>query len=466
MKHRQDYPHMHVPLKIGSKSMKRRGVHQPNSTSLDPPQVSISESPTLELLAPSSSPSSSNKPKEDDSHTGPQKSISVEESDAAGNSSESECVLSDPCSYAVHDFDEGFSPERKVSFLNENIDKFDEQGLKDKKKKRHHHSHHPKFRKYSLPDVPQKKRHHNHHSDNRQDGSNFNKSRRVSTQPEDQDLLPNDRDQLDSHRSDDQRAPRRHKTPRPSNVSLMHIGKGSELHPSLKKLYDHSPHAIFVELAEICTIDSARDEREWKETARWIKYEEDVEEGVDRWGKPHVASLSFHSLLNLRRCLEEGLVRLDMEERDLPAIAYRISEDLYKEDLIKEEDKAKIMRCLLLRHRHVNDHQDRGFRFSNKKQSYSSLQKTDSGTWILDSGCTDHMTSHREKFCSFIPYESVVEVAGGGVLRSTGYGDVNLKLSKKNGGYQITLMKVLYVPELNENLQSLSLTAERDGSYI
>lgn len=65
------------------------------------------------------------------------------------------------------------------------------------------------------------------------------------------------------------------------------------------------------------------DEREWKETARWIKYEEDVEEGVDRWGKPHVASLSFHSLLNLRRCLEEGLVLLDLEEKDLPAIAYR-----------------------------------------------------------------------------------------------------------------------------------------------
>ncbi|KAG5894650.1 hypothetical protein JTB14_017363 [Gonioctena quinquepunctata] len=59
-------------------------------------------------------------------------------------------------------------------------------------------------------------------------------------------------------------------------------------------------------------------------------------------------------------------------------------------------------------------------------------QKTDSGTWILDSGCTDHMTSHCGKFCSFIPYESVVEVAGGGVLRSTGYGDINLQLSKKN----------------------------------
>lgn len=50
------------------------------------------------------------------------------------------------------------------------------------------------------------------------------------------------------------------------------------------------------------------EEREWKETARWIKYEEDVEEGADRWGQPHVASLSFHSLLNLRRCLETGLL--------------------------------------------------------------------------------------------------------------------------------------------------------------
>lgn len=126
---------------------------------------------------------------------------------------------------------------------------------------------------------------------------------------------------------------------------------------------------IFVELDELFT---SNEEREWKETARWIKYEEDVEEGVDRWGKPHVASLSFHSLLNLRKCLEDGVVILDIEERDLPAIAYRISEELFKEDLIREDDKSKIMRALLLRHRHVNEHHDR-FRFA-KKYSYASLQ--------------------------------------------------------------------------------------------
>jgi len=81
------------------------------------------------------------------------------------------------------------------------------------------------------------------------------------------------------------------------------------------------------------------EDREWKETARWIKYEEDVEEGSDRWGKPHVASLSFHSLLNLRRCLETGVVLLDLNEKDLPAVAYRVVEQVsYPLKWIKEKD--------------------------------------------------------------------------------------------------------------------------------
>lgn len=92
-----------------------------------------------------------------------------------------------------------------------------------------------------------------------------------------------------------------------------------------KKMYDHSPHEVFVQLDELT---GSGEDREWKETARWIKYEEDVEEGADRWGRPHVASLSFHSLLNLRRCLETGVVLMDLEEKDLPSVAYRIVEQV------------------------------------------------------------------------------------------------------------------------------------------
>lgn len=76
---------------------------------------------------------------------------------------------------------------------------------------------------------------------------------------------------------------------------------------SLSNLRDLVPawcSQVFVELNEL-TIDKNQ-EMQWKETARWIKFEEDVEEETDRWGKPHVASLSFRSLLELRKTISHG----------------------------------------------------------------------------------------------------------------------------------------------------------------
>jgi len=61
---------------------------------------------------------------------------------------------------------------------------------------------------------------------------------------------------------------------------------------------------VFVELNEL--IVEKDHEMRWKERARWIKFEENVEEETDRWGKPHVASLSFRSLLELRRTITHG----------------------------------------------------------------------------------------------------------------------------------------------------------------
>lgn len=47
------------------------------------------------------------------------------------------------------------------------------------------------------------------------------------------------------------------------------------------------------------------------------------------------------------------------------------------EELIHPDDKAAVMRALLLRHRHVNDHSHGSFHFGptrRKYSSYSSLQ--------------------------------------------------------------------------------------------
>ena len=54
---------------------------------------------------------------------------------------------------------------------------------------------------------------------------------------------------------------------------------------------------------------------------RWLKFEEDVEDGGDRWSKPYVATLSLHSLFELRSCILNGTVMLDMRANTLDEIA-------------------------------------------------------------------------------------------------------------------------------------------------
>ena len=57
--------------------------------------------------------------------------------------------------------------------------------------------------------------------------------------------------------------------------------------------------------------------------ARWIKYEEDLNAEKGQWGKPHVATLSFKALVNLRLCMEGGTLMLDVTVRDLPELLHR-----------------------------------------------------------------------------------------------------------------------------------------------
>uniref|UniRef100_A0A8D2LF85 Anion exchange protein n=1 Tax=Varanus komodoensis TaxID=61221 RepID=A0A8D2LF85_VARKO len=43
---------------------------------------------------------------------------------------------------------------------------------------------------------------------------------------------------------------------------------------------------------------------------RWIKFEEKVEDGGERWSKPQVATVSLHALFELRTCLQKGSLLL------------------------------------------------------------------------------------------------------------------------------------------------------------
>ena len=82
-------------------------------------------------------------------------------------------------------------------------------------------------------------------------------------------------------------------------------------------------------------------------SSRWIKYEEDLEAERGQWGKPHVASLSFSSLVSLRRCLEDATMILDITVRDLPELLHRVVEDLSEKAIIQEEQKSKVLSSFL-----------------------------------------------------------------------------------------------------------------------
>uniref|UniRef100_A0A8C5FWG2 Anion exchange protein n=1 Tax=Gadus morhua TaxID=8049 RepID=A0A8C5FWG2_GADMO len=103
---------------------------------------------------------------------------------------------------------------------------------------------------------------------------------------------------------------------------------------------------------EMDTLQQDGDELEWKESARWVKFEEKVEEGGERWSKPHVSTLTLHSLFELRTCLQTGSILLDLEGFSLPQIVDEIVDRQIADGLIGPEVKDKISFVLLRKHRH------------------------------------------------------------------------------------------------------------------
>ncbi|KAM9775579.1 anion exchange protein 2b isoform X1 [Syngnathus typhle] len=216
-------------------------------------------------------------------------------------------------------------------------------------------------------------------------GAEQAKYQRIPTDEiEAQTLVSADLDGIKSHRFEDVPGVRRHLVRKSTKGQVVHTGKDYKETASRTRKQDRTPHEpmpvilyrslsrpkgvlldagasavastykkVFVELNEL-TMDKNQEMR-WKETARWIKFEEDVEEETDRWGKPHVASLSFRSLLELRKTIAHGAVLLDLDQKTLPGIAHQVVEKMIISDQIKAEDRANVLRALLLKHSHPSD---------------------------------------------------------------------------------------------------------------
>ncbi|XP_035776469.1 sodium bicarbonate cotransporter 3-like isoform X13 [Anopheles albimanus] len=164
---------------------------------------------------------------------------------------------------------------------------------------------------------------------------------------------------------------------------------------------NHESHPLFSEMEELV---KEGDEMAWKETARWVKFEEDVEEGGNRWSKPHVATLSLHSLFELRSLLLNGTVMLDMEAISLEQIAELVCENMVNSGTLPVEARDKVIDALLKRHKHQHE-------FGNKKSRLPLIRS------LADIG-KNHSSSKRENLCQSPSNLSMPRNASSGELQN------------------------------------------------
>lgn len=115
---------------------------------------------------------------------------------------------------------------------------------------------------------------------------------------------------------------------------------------------------------------------------RWLKFEEDVEDGGERWSKPYVATLSLHSLFELRSCILNGTVLLDMRAGTLEEIADMAIDGMLASGQLDETVREKVREAMLRRHHHQNEK-----KLSNRiplVRSFADIGKKYSDPHLLD----------------------------------------------------------------------------------
>ncbi|XP_009072142.1 PREDICTED: electrogenic sodium bicarbonate cotransporter 1-like, partial [Acanthisitta chloris] len=85
---------------------------------------------------------------------------------------------------------------------------------------------------------------------------------------------------------------------------------------------------------------------------RWIKFEEKVEDGGERWSVPHVPALPLHSLFQLRTCLQEGMMLLDLDATSFKEIIDKMLSGQPEEAELQPTLRERLAALLLLQPRH------------------------------------------------------------------------------------------------------------------
>ncbi|XP_010017474.1 PREDICTED: electrogenic sodium bicarbonate cotransporter 1-like, partial [Nestor notabilis] len=106
---------------------------------------------------------------------------------------------------------------------------------------------------------------------------------------------------------------------------------------------------LFIQLNQLLSTPAGL---EWREMARWIKFEEKVEDGGERWSAPHVPALPLHSLFQLRTCLQKGTLLLDLNALSFKEIIDKALSGQPEGVELQPELRERLAALLLLQPQH------------------------------------------------------------------------------------------------------------------
>nr|XP_037866591.1 electroneutral sodium bicarbonate exchanger 1 isoform X3 [Bombyx mori] len=167
-------------------------------------------------------------------------------------------------------------------------------------------------------------------------------------------------------------------------------------------------HPLFSEMEELV---KEGDELEWKETARWIKFEEDVEEGGNRWSKPHVATLSLHSLFELRSLILNGSVILDMEASSLEQVADNVLNSMVNDGSLGYDSREKVKDALLRRHRHQHERRNHNMSRLPLIRSLADIGRNHSSCKNFQDGGSRRSSSRSCRGSTSSPHTALLQAA-------------------------------------------------------
>ncbi|XP_051019332.1 anion exchange protein 4 isoform X2 [Acomys russatus] len=102
---------------------------------------------------------------------------------------------------------------------------------------------------------------------------------------------------------------------------------------------------LFIQLNELLGWPHAL---EWRETGRWLLFEEKLEMDAGRWSAPHVPTLALPSLQKLRTLMAEGIILLDCQAGSL----LELVEQVISGESLSPELRGQLQALLMQRPQH------------------------------------------------------------------------------------------------------------------